>query len=1598
MNLIPARVRLGVVCLLLILAGNSVHAQLSTNFSSTAPTGCSPLVVHFTDQSAGNPTSWRWDLGNGTISTLQNPTATYFNPGSYAVKLVVRNSSGADSVIKQQYVTVFPKPVVAFTADQTSGCFPHTVQFTDQSIPSSGTITSWAWDFGDGTTSTAANPAHTYTIAGNFTVTLQVTNSNGCTALLTKQQYITITDGVTADFTNTTAGTCETTPTIQFTSTSTGPGNLSYEWSFGDGGVSALPSPSHTYTATGSYTVTLIVISPQGCRDTIQKENLISVGTLHSQFTAPDEICAGTPFTLTNTTTPAPGTVLWYFGDGTTSTDSNPTKTYSTPGTYTIKLVNDFGGCKDSTTKDILVKPQPVADFTVAKNTGCQVPFTASFTSQATGTNTYQWNFGDGGVSTDANPVHVYTTPGSYTVVLTVTGANGCSATVTKADYIVIEIPTIQVEGFPQTGCLPLTVNPTATVTANEPVVSYQWNFGDGGTGTTATPQHTYTQPGTYDVSVTITTQSGCTQTLTIPVAVRTGRKPSANFTVNPNDVCASQPVQFTDASTGDIDQWFWQFGDGGTSGAQNPLYQYSDTGYFNVTLVVWSNTCPDTIRYNQIVHIKPPIARFDVTNNCETKYTKRFTDRSIGAETWAWDFGDGTTSTDQHPTHNYATTGVYTVTLTVTNGSCRHQTSRQVRVIDEKAKFSPDQSPVCRNTLVTFSAPTITAANISGWQWDFGDGSPASGSPVASSHSYTTAGRYKVLLTITDLLGCVDTTSRWIDVYGAKAGFTAAVPSSCLGSGPVTFTDQSVTDGTHPIVKWEWDFGDGTVTTTPPPFEHVYTATGTYTVTLTVTDAFGCVDKIVKTEAIIIAKPKADFYSPDTVSCVGKPISFINGSTGSALQHTWNFGDNTGSTDINPVHAYSAVGLYTIKLLVTDQYGCKDSLTRPDYINISLPKAGFKVSDSVSTCPPLEVVFTNTATNYRSVSWDFGDGNTSVLDNPTHTYTSAGVFFAVQTVTGPGGCQDRFTQRIEVKGPSGSFSFAPGIGCNPLTVTFTATTRNNASFLWDFTDGTTEASIDPVITHTYTTPGDYVPRMILIDAGGCRVPIVGPDTIHVTGLKVDFDMDANRFCNAGAVNFSNTTVSNDYITGWLWHFGDGTTSTDQFPQHSYSTPGIYSVKLEAVTQSGCKDSLILTDTIYVFTNPVVGIQGDNSSCVPAAVSFAATATTGNAATMNWQWDMGNGQTAVSATPPEQLYPNAGTYTIVLSATDENNCRATANHQLTVHPLPNTEAGPDRVVCLGTPIQLQATGAATYLWDAAPSLSCDDCPGPLANPADNMMYFVEGTSEFGCRKRDSLSVRVRKPFAMTTGPGDTLCLGETARLHAAGAELYRWTPAATLSSAASPDPVANPVATTTYEVIGADTDNCFSDTANILVKVYPIPSVEAGADQTIAVGSSAQLQATGSADITGYQWTPAYNLSCTTCPNPVASPKNTTVYKVAVTNDGGCTSRDEMTVFVVCNNGNLFVPNTFSPDGNGVNEVFYPRGKGLLRIKAFRVFNRWGEMVFERTNFSANDAASGWDGTFKGKKLSPDVFIYTCDVICENNEILQYKGDVTLLR
>ncbi len=817
------------------------------NFTANVTSGCAPLTVTFTDQSTGNPTVWNWEFSDGTLSSVQNPVVTFSTPGTYSVKLVVVNSVGIAELEKINYITVFESPIASFSTNISLGCAPATVIFTDHSTTPTGSITNWDWNFGDGATSTQQNPSHSFNSPGFYSITLTVTSSNGCKKSATYDNYIRVLSGITTDFDYAFTTSCMAPITVNFQNQSNGPGNVSYTWDFGNGQTSTSQNPTATYNIAGNFTVTLNTQSDLGCVGSIQKN--ITITTTNTDFIAPANICLNVPVVFQNNSSSSPISSYWNFGDGTFSAQVNPSKTFLTPGTYNVTLVNQYANCIDSVTKPITVFDRPVVDFTVDDSTSCRAPFNVQFSDLTAGAVSWQWDFGDGNTSTLQNPLHVYNSFGNYTVSLTTTTSGGCSNTISKPSYIQVQPVSISLN-VPAGGCIPFTYIPQATLQSLDPITSYQWDLGEPGAvfNVQNPPPYIYTNAGSYTISLTVTTASGCVQTVSIPGGVLTGVPPTVNFTFNPVNACASDTISFSNTSVttpGAAVTYLWNFGDGGTSVLQNPQHVFTDTGAVTVTLIVSNNRCVDSVK--QILQVKPPVALFNYTVDCNTHFVT-FKDSSLVDPatlplTYLWQMGDpaNTQFTVQNPPpFLYPGPGVYNVTLTVTNGPCSYTTTNAVTIANEPADFTVSRNPVCKNEVFTLTAINSSTANIVSYSWSVG-GTTLPGNSRSISYSLPATGVYDVTLTITDINGCTTTKTlpNFLTVNGPSANFIPASPGGCLNK-MVTFNDISSPPGS--IANWNFYFGDGSQQNfSSPPFSHTYSQLGGYYVSLIVTDIAGC-------------------------------------------------------------------------------------------------------------------------------------------------------------------------------------------------------------------------------------------------------------------------------------------------------------------------------------------------------------------------------------------------------------------------------------------------------------------------------------------------------------------------------------------------------------------------------------------------------------------------------------------------------------------------------------------------------------------------------------------------------------------------------------
>jgi gliding motility-associated-like protein len=441
-------------------------------------------------------------------------------------------------------------------------------------------------------------------------------------------------------------------------------------------------------------------------------------------------------------------------------------------------------------------------------------------------------------------------------------------------------------------------------------------------------------------------------------------------------------------------------------------------------------------------------------------------------------------------------------------------------------------------------------------------------------------------------------------------------------------------------------------------------------------------------------------------------------------------------------------------------------------------------------------------------------------------------------------------------------------------------------------------------------------------------------------------------------------------------------------------------------TTYGCRDTasvIVLVDTFLIHLK----ITGRPAICIGDTDMLTAT---GNPNAL-FAW---NPITNLSCTICDTtIAAPVTTTTYEATAIDALGCKDSAAFTVIVMPLPTLSviAEPNTfpiTLCRGTPLQLVAKGAWSYVWTPNLFLSCDSCANPVATDTFNMVYELTGYTEFGCVDSMPVRVSVLDTNYNIVGHDTDICFGTTAQLfsfsHSVNGNLdeptYLWSPPDGLSDPFISNPTASPAATTVYTLVITE-NACFRDTAYVRVGVQPYPIINLSPpSETVNAGTPVQLVAEVlNTPVQSYAWSPADGLSCDTCFNPRATPLQNTKYTVIVTSIYHCASQDTVSLFVSCNSaGQVFIPNTFTPNGDGVNDRFFISAIGLQKIVYMRVYNRWGQLIFEADNIAPNNPAAGWDGTFKGQVLEPDVFMYEVSAICELGAPFKYKGDVSIVR
>lgn len=918
-----------------------------------------------------------------------------------------------------------------------------------------------------------------------------------------------------------------------------------------------------------------------------------------------------------------------------------------------------------------------------------------------------------------------------------------------------------------------------------------------------------------------------------------------------------------------------------------------------------------------------------------------QFTSTSSGNPTsYIWDFGDGTgTSSLQNPSHNYANSGLYTVTLTVSNGSSTDSEIKTdyIRVfVTPQASFTISEDSICSGGSITFtSTSTPGDGAINQYQWNFNDGSSPVTGVSGTTHQFnnggTTTQSFAPVLVINDVNGCNSSFNDTLWVFPVPtADFYVNQISSCTAPATINFTNTSTN-----TTLYNWDFGDpgsganNTSTLVNP--SHTYASTGTYTIVLT-SGFSGCND--VHSQTITIAQPNANFSASDTVICLYDAVQFTN--TGSTGVYSWYFDDaasgmNNYSALQDPTHAFSSPGIHQVRLIVSVG-SCSDTLTRTITVRTP-PVAQFIAPDRLGCDTPFVVSFSDTVSTHTAWSWNFGDPGSGGLDastaqSPSHSYHSFGYYSITLMVTDAFGCKDTgyFQNYVQVVQPILDFT-RPDSGCTGSTFTFNATVISPSdptvsTYTWNFGDGTGNQSVTTATTtHTFNTVGIFTVTLSITTSSGCTATLSKPAFIKIgTKPTANFSATPLSICFKQNVQFTDLTAPP--VTGWLWNFGDGGSSTSQNPNHQYNidtsgTADPFDITLISF-YNGCPDTFEIQNMITVL-GPIPDFSIVYSCTTPYTVSF--TNLSGGAT--SYSWDFGDGSATSSQVNPSHTYPSNSDYPVILTATSTvTGCTVDSTHIVSIRN-PQAVATSDVITaCYPATVHFIGSGSQDYVsqvWTFGEGI-----PGvrDTSYTIDTLHYYSRPgyytatltlTDIHNCTKVDTQRVHIIGPTAYFYASPFTGCaplnvtFNDTS--HTEGGAINQWiwnygstSDTTTSGTANHPYPIpGNYTVTLTVR----DVNGCTNSTTatNYIRPTKPVPQISWAAD-TVCLNAPITITASAGpfvASPVSYHWNFGGNDTLTTLNaqiNHAFSANGSYSVQLIATDGNGCVDSIRRNLFV----------------------------------------------------------------------------------------------------
>jgi gliding motility-associated-like protein len=1605
-------------------------------FTLSANTGCVPLNVTTTN-STNSPnscqTTWQWNV-NGTASSCATGPATsitstafqpnflFDQPGNYTVQFRAVNTCNVPPITQQVVVNAPPQVSTAALSGICAGqCVNPSATVQDCGAP----ITSCAWNFPGGSPANANTLAPgqvCFANAGNPTLSLTVTNACG---QATSNANLSIGNAPAAPAASSNSPVCAG-QTISFTAN--GGSGVSYIWTGPGGNVvsnqAAFTLPNASAANAGQYSVVAV---SNGCQSpaTIVNVQVVAAPTV-SVTPNTAAVCNGGTATFTAN---GAGNYQWYIGS--TLVGTGPTFTATPPVTTTYTVTGDVGGCPGNTTVTMTVyQPTPTTAGTAETFCDQAIPVTLTGASPAGGTwsgplvtaggvftpipdslgvfvLTYTYVNVNGCPSTAQVPITVQDVPqfanagpdttvcqsnsplqlqgwspagGSWTGAaaggwytpsttgnFTLTYAYGTGTCATNDQVQVSVVPATLLNVMPafsrcaDAAAVALVGNPAGGTWTGNGVSGPPWSF-DPGT----------VAPGTHVLTYTYQNANGCISTATVSATVNTIPTVSAG----PDLVLCDQPIPFPLSGTPTGGSWSagWM-----TINASNELLP-SGVGSDVITYTfVDPNGC--TASDQATVDVQPvnePANAGADDGVCVGSGPLQLNATPVGG-TWS---GPQVSPAGVLST---AVPGTYSLTYSIGTGTCLLQDQVTVVVNDLPVVDAGNDIGVCLDGGVQVLTATPAGGTWSGVGVDpiTGEFDPLQATPGGNPVTYQYAD---------PATGCSNSDGATVTVQPLPVADFTNGPVACVG---VSFGFANASTG---ATSAEWDFGDGGVSFAISP-QHTYTTTGVYTVRLVAITGAGCSDTTYSTVQVWDV-PQAQLVLSTDEGCGPLTVDLDNTSVGDGLTYVWDFGGLGSSTDQWPGSFTfppdpQQAAIYTVTLTATN--ACGSNADSAPVTVIPTPTAVFGPNVDLH-CAYSDVPFGNASYGLPDTfTWDFGDGATSSDPGPvvTHAYmvdADSTVYYTITLVVANQCGSDTAQQVIGVvpNEVTAFFNTDPVVGCGPLTVDLTNYSSGDTALLWSFGDG--NFSIAEAPSHTFVNAGTYV---IELSAFGCGFDQYATTVTVLPYPEVSFTTTPNTVCAGEFFTFTNTTPNAASVS---WDFGDGTGSILSAPQHAYATGGTYPVSLTVTSApDGCTATLV--QQVTVGTTPVASFTPQPASgCIDLVVDFANSSTGASF----YQWDFGDGNTAVGATPTH-TYTSAGTYTVTLVAENINGCTDTLSMPVVAFPLPTSAFDLSAYSSCTSPVTVQtinnSQSAIGYAWDLGNgSTSALNEPSITFTSPGTYTVSLTSTNQYGCEHVATQQFTVHPtPEASFTVQPQPACARYPVQFinTSANAQSYQWTLGDGVASVAdAPQHTYASEGLYSVTLIATGAGGC-TDTLVVpgAVLVNPTP-IAAFTTDTVANVRNAMRFNNESQGAVNYTW----DFGDATTSNDVhplhlypADGGAFTTCLVAV-NALGCPDT-VCAVIGVRADPLVYVPNAFTPNGDGRNEGFRPVLNGFSTWNyTLLIFDRWGKEIYRTTDRNAE-----WDGRVGGQEPVIDVYVWKV-IVERDGDARDFVGHVTLVQ